>query len=553
MPESAALKAVKKTGIRWADADHNANALEQANTLQRGGPGHASCIVYPASIDELIQVIAILNATGGHAVVQGGNTGLSEAGKSDGMIINTTRMNRITGLILKDGRAIALDPPDPEAFRRRDGQLGHWADQLAEKLAMLGIEIGSEALRDAEIHIGGGTAIDDINAVLRLLMLRIPIIMESTATATAGACAGNGTGGECAGHYGTADRYATQGRAVNGAGAVIDFSNPGRPIPGEDEPGIRADGFAYGDHPLGSQGSFSVITELRMKTRFMPRRMHTALLPVKDWQTLLHVFKEAEKTFAENHGEWLESYELISAPALSNVREIMGNDYPLKERLPDAPFYAMLTVASEREENGLDERYYAFLKTIKGPGAGASDPALYPDLAEDIVYDADNTRVSLVRRRVSWCNTRVLEKRRKSNQDYCGIAPDIAIPLKQAPEFLDALQALAHEMFPDKKLAMPIFGHIMAKIAIHLHIQGEMGKKRGIFLQRVGDLVVKEYNGARWAEHGVGQEGAEEWIRLTPKEKVERHVAIKRKNDPNNVLNPRSFGMDKLLQECKSG
>lgn len=553
----SAIKALHETGIQLfcsegaskAAQQHNItlrvsdSAVTAANELQRGGPGNAVLIVYPANTGELQQVTQILNETGEHAVIQGGNTGLSEAGKADGIVINTTRMNRIYGLILESGQEISLDPPSSE-FRHRDGQIEYWREQLLQKVEALKLDRGQ--LRNAEIHADGGVSIKEVNEVLRYLKLRIPIVMDSAQAATMGACAGNGTGGECAGRYRTADTYTTQGEAVSGAGVIIRFSNPGRHTPTEEEPGIRADGFAYGDSPLGSQGVFSIITNLRMKTSFVPQQVHTALLPIQDWETLLHIFKEAEKAFPESQGEGLESYELISRDALRNVQHVMKDSFPVQERdqLGDAPFYVMLTVTSEHEGDSLLERYSDFLTKIAGPKGSAP---LFPE-HKGIMYDAENTRVPLIRSKVSTSNTAVLNERKQGTATYTAVTPDMAVSLKYAPKFLGALQELIHEMFEGKQIFQPIFGHIMAKIAMHLHIQGEMGNKRGEFLKRVGDLIVS-LKGTRWAEHGVGIEGAGEWLRLTPREIVDKHFAIKIQNDPNNILNPKSFGMDRLFAE----
>lgn len=55
------------------------------------------------------------------------------------------------------------------------------------------------------------------------------------------------------------------------------------------------------------------------------------------------------------------------------------------------------------------------------------------------------------------------------------------------------------------------------------------------------------HGGSFSAEHGIGSKWADEYLAHTPSEQLQTIKALKQAHDPHNILNPRSFGFDRLL------
>ncbi len=269
-------------------------------------------------------------------------------------------------------------------------------------------------------------------------------------------------------------------------------------------------------------------------------------------QKIIGVLNDAEAR-AFFGAEAVESCELIAAAALNNLRESSGKIPINEQQLTAAPYYVILKAVSAQPEakHDLQAQLVNFMTEVRDMSGEAP---LFPDAAGVIYNEKIPTppnppdNVLAIRKTVPQVNTAMWKKRAGGGNDYQRVTPDMAIPAKQAGAFMQEVHALIREMFPGGGIEIPVFGHLDMMVAQHLHIQGPMGEKREAFEQRLGDIIVHTFNGTRWAEHGVGQTGAKEWLRLMPKDIIDQHFAIKLENDPNNTLNPKSFGMDIVLR-----
>jgi FAD/FMN-containing dehydrogenase len=124
---------------------------------------------------------------------------------------------------------------------------------------------------------------------------------------------------------------------------------------------------------------------------------------------------------------------------------------------------------------------------------------------------------------------------------------DTATPLAAFGEYLDAMRTELAQAAPDAELAA--FGHAGVGGA-HLHVFGTSARPISAAGKTLTDLVIGvtlAHGGSFSAEHGIGSKWADEYLSRTPPQELAEVKALKRRYDPGNILNPRSFGFDRLL------
>jgi hypothetical protein len=208
------------------------------------------------------------------------------------------------------------------------------------------------------------------------------------------------------------------------------------------------------------------------------------------------------------------------------VRELKGDAFRLPfERDPQTRYYVLLQVKS-RQPDDLTARLYDFL---------AKELAL-PD---DRIGYAPLAALKAIRHSITEGSNLRLRVRGGGR-----LAFDTATPTRVFGDYLDRLESEIRRLQPQVELVA--FGHAGVGGA-HLHLLGAVEAASAELTQLVLD-VTAQCGGTFSAEHGVGTKWSDEFLRRTPKEKLEELVAVKRARDPNNVLNPRSFGFDRLLR-----
>ena len=278
---------------------------------------------------------------------------------------------------------------------------------------------------------------------------------------------------------------------------------------------------------LGSQGAFGLITHLRLRTYAIPAQREAALVPVADMVGAMRVLAAARARF----GDEVEEFEFISRSAMDLVRELQGEAF----RLPfagdvDSPLYLLLQIKSSDAEADLAGALYEFL---------AADLAL-PD--EHIGY-AQLPALKKIRHSITEASNARMRALGGGRLSF-----DTATPLAGFGEYLDAMRAELAQAAPDAELIA--FGHAGVGGA-HLHVLGSAARPISTAGKTLTDLVIDvtlAHGGSFSAEHGIGSKWADEYLRRTPPQELDAVKALKRRYDPRNILNPRSFGFDRLLK-----
>ncbi len=503
----AAKQALCATVQHWRDTDLDAFA-----SVERGRPGEVELVLEPETEAELSALIKALRAHRVQTVTVAGQSGLVEAQRPHGVAISMKRFDRIGALVLPDGTRV--DPAD---------------------FATLPQRYAPAALRGSRLVVGAGAAIDAINLALEPAHLKLPIVMGSTASASAGACAANGSAGANAVRYGTAADMARRVRGVLGTGEVVTQEVPRRePVSDPDRCVIRADRFLYDDLLVGSQGALGLITEVEYEVFPIARDQAVALLPVPDIAAATHLLPQLRARY-DRPGQAVELFEIIKRETLDLALE--HAEQTLREGVRRAPYYAMALVVSD-EPTGASAFGSVFVEEMLGflMGEAVDREGRLAWQDGDFDFDHDPARLLHVREACSEMS-RTLPKQ----------AYDVVVPVARLDAFVSDLEAAMATRFPGLRLS--VFGHGGVG-ALHVHaiaVDAEtLEPLRGEVDTLVFDLV-QQHGGSPWAEHGVGRKWGQEWQRRTPAEVVAAMVAVKRWCDPDNVIGSRLFGFDRLL------
>lgn len=503
----AAKQALCATVQHWRDTD-----LEDFAAVERGRPGEIALLLEPQDEAELAALVGALRAHRVQTVTIAGQSGLVEAQRPHGVAISMKRFDWIGELTLADGTTITPDA-----------------------LAIIPERYRPEQLRGACLRVGAGTPIDAINAALAPAGLKLPIVMGSTGSATAGACAANGSAGANAVRYGTAADMARRVRGVLGTGEIVAENVIGRQLVTDTgQCRIRADRFSHGASLVGSQGALGLITEIVYEVQPVARDQAVVLLPVPDIATATHLLEQLRGRF-DRQGQAVELFEIIAQDTLD--RALVHAEHHLREGVGRAPYHAMALMTSDRvgEPSAFGSQFVEEVLTFLMSEATARDGALLYTNG-DFDFDHDPSRLLHVRESCSEMS-RTLPKQ----------AYDVVVPLARLDTFVGTLETALARRFPLFRLGL--FGHAGVG-ALHLHAiapdTATLAPARSDLDRLVFDLV-QECGGSPWAEHGVGRKWGQEWQRRTPPEVVMGMLRLKRQCDPDNVIGSRLFGFDRLL------
>lgn len=487
-------------------------------TPERGGPGQTPCVLLPGSEHEVRAVLELCNRAPYAVVLCGGRTGLVEAQRPLGeAVLSLERLNRPLQLVLAGGQSF-----DFATVSAVDAQA--WGDALGAWWRGLGMP----PVAGATISVQAGLAVDTLNAVLAPLGLMFPMEMGSSAAATVGACAANASAGANALCYGTA---AHMTRAAWGFWGDASHAGPCSAEPWElpDPQQLAVDSARI--RPswglLGTQGVLGVITRLSLQLFEIPQQREAALIPAADMPEAMRILAAARERF----GDAIEEFEFISRAALALVRELRGDAFrlPFAED-PDAPLLLLMQIKSPSAGDDLAGALYDFLSEDLG-------------LADEQIGYGPIKALKAIRHSITEASNARMRMLGGGRLSF-----DTAAPLARFGDYLDALQRELRAMAPQVELVA--FGHAGVGGA-HLHLLGTREAPVGPHAEALVDCVFDvtlAYGGTFSAEHGIGPKWADAYLERTPAAQLDQLRSLKRRFDPRNVLNPRSFGLDRLLR-----
>ena len=484
-------------------------------TPERGAAGHAPAVLVPSSEAEVGEALRFANQHGFHFVVSGGRTGLVEAQRPQGeVVLSLERLRHVLAFALADGRSCSLETAK-DLDTTRDRLFAWWTG------------LGRPSLDGSTVTVEAGLAVDALNEVLAPLGRMFPMEMGSTASASLGACVANASAGANAVCYGTAAHMAAAAWGFWGTGetagpcAAEPWSTPDVETLAIDSTRLPA---SWG--LVGSQGVFGLITRVELRTQATPQSREAVLLAVAGMPQAMQIFDLARGVF----GSRVEEFEFLSRSAVELVMRRKGADVRLPfSETPDTPYLVLLQVKSDQADDELAQALYAF----------CSEQAGIPDA--HIGYGPLH---ALKKIRHSVTEASNLEMRALGGGR---LSFDTATPVARFGAYLDRLARELREVRPDVQLID--FGHAGVGGA-HLHLIGTaehpVSADAAALTKRVFDVTL-DCGGTFSAEHGVGSKWADEFLRRTPRARLDELAARKRRFDPRLVLQPRSFGFDKLL------
>lgn len=482
---------------------------------ERGSPGAAEAVLLPASEAQVQLALQLANQHGLHYVLSGGRTGLVEAQRPQGeVVLSLEKLHGVLAFALADGRECR--------FARTDD-----ADTVRERLFAWWSGLGSPGLDGSTITVEAGLAVATLNEILAPLGRMFPMEMGSTASASLGACVANASAGANAVCYGTAAHMAQAAWGFHGDGRPAGpDAAPAWQCPGPDQLAIDSTRLPADWGLVGSQGVFGVITRVQLRTQPVPQAREGALLAVAGMPEAMRVFTLARETF----GGDIEEFEFLSRSAVELVLRRKADDVRLPfERLPDAPYLVLLQIKSDEPDEDLAQKLYAFC-------------AERAALADEAIGYAPLPALKKIRHSVTEASN--LEMRALGGGR---LSFDTATPVTRFGDYLERLARELRAARPDVQLVD--FGHAGVGGA-HLHLIGGAGCPVAPDAARLTQIVFDvtlAFGGTFSAEHGVGPKWADEFLRRTPAARLAELVARKRRDDPRNVLSPRSFGFDRLL------
>jgi len=487
--------------------------LARYEIIERGPPGRATGVLRPVDESQLQAMLAACNAQGVPVVISAGRTGLVEAQRPDGdLVLSLERLNRPLSVQWADGSTWHFPPELPPAA---------WRDALFAAWEAMG-RPDSEGMT---ITVQAGLAIDALNELLEPLGRMFPMEMGSSSAATVGGAAANASAGSNAICYGTAAHMTDCAWGLWGdATAAGPFSGPRWQTPDPDRLAIDSSTLHEDWGLLGSQGVFGIITRLRLRTFAIPRQREAALVALPDMPAAARLFAQARSVF----GDAIEEYEFMSRSSIELVRELRGDALRLPfDALPEVPYLVLLQLRSDDPDADLAGALYGFLSET----AGIDDASIgYGPLPV----------VKALRHSITESSNARMRKLGGGRLSF-----DTATPIACFGDYLDTLDRELRRDAPD--LEFVAFGHAGVGGA-HLHLLGSAAHPVKAVEQSLVDRVIDvtlTYHGTFSAEHGIGPKwGAEYQARKPEAERVALRAA-KQRHDPNGILNPRSFGLDR--------
>lgn len=505
------MQAVIQGGVvRESDAE----LLQRYERIERGAPGHASGLYRPRSEAELQAVLQHCNQSGETLVISAGRTGLVEAQRPQGdAVLSLERLDRPLSVDWASGEHYAF-PADLAPSMRAAALLAAWE------------ALGRPDTEGLTITVQAGVSIDALNEWLEPLGRMFPMEMGSTAAASVGGAAANASAGANALCYGTGAHMteAAWGFWANGepAGPCL---GPRWASPDVQQLAIDSASLHESWGLLGSQGVFGVISRLRLRSYARPRQREAALIAVETMPEATRLLALARACF----GNRVEEFEFMSRSAIDLVAAMQGDAFrlPYDER-PPQPYLLLLQLRSDDSDEDLAEALYRFL----------SEDAGVPDAA--IGYGPIKA-IKAIRHSITEASNLMMRQLGGGR-----LAFDTATPIAVFGDYLDALQARIQVLAPAVRVIS--FGHAGVG-GVHLHLlgtaQAPISAQAEALVAAVIDVTLA-HGGTFSAEHGIGAKWGDEYQRRASLEAREQLRRLKRRHDPRCILNPRSFGLDRV-------
>lgn len=352
---------------------------------------------------------------------------------------------------------------------------------------------------DQTLVCQGGTITADIQARAAREGLYYPVDFASAGSSRIGGNVATNAGGIHVIRYGGTREQVRGLKVVTGAGDCLDL-NRGL-VKNNTGPDLR--------HLfVGSEGTLGVICEVTLALAAPPAPARVMVVGVDRCPLLLDILADARRHLR------LSAFEFFSRQALDRVVAHTGLQPPLRE---GADYYGLL----EFDDPG-EEAVLAFYENCMERG-----------LARDAVLSQSDTQA-----RELW---RLRENITESLAPRKPLKNDIAVAISRMPAFIDSLDELLRERFP--QLEAIWFGHL-GDGNIHLNVLQPREWSDAAFAGAcpvIADAVmakVSEFGGSISAEHGIGLLKKPHLHHGLADAEIRILRGIKHVLDPRGIMNP---------------
>lgn len=329
-----------------------------------------------------------------------------------------------------------------------------------------------------------------------------PVDFASSGSSQLGGNASTNAGGIKVIRYGMTREWIKGMKVVTGVGELLDLNR-----------GLskNATGLDFRHLFTGAEGTLGFIVELTMALTNKPSDPTVLVLGVEKMEPIMQVLQAFQ-------GELnLTAFEFFSEKALKHVIEEKQLQRPFET---EAEYYALIEYENFSEQDM--EKAMALFESC---------------LEEGWIVDGAISQNSTQAQNL-W---RLREDISETISRFTPYKNDISVKVSKVPEFLQEVDALVTESYPDFEIIW--FGHI-GDGNIHLNILKPDALAAEEFFEKCGTVsklvfeIVEKHGGSISAEHGVGLLKKPFLHYSRSQAEIEYMKAIKKVFDPNHIMNP---------------
>jgi len=351
---------------------------------------------------------------------------------------------------------------------------------------------------DSQVTLQAGVITEQLHRFAEEKGLFYPVDFASSGSSQIGGNIATNAGGIRVLRYGMTRNYVAGLKVVTATGEVLTLNQ-----------GLikNATGYDLRHLMIGSEGTLGIIVEATMQLVKQPVEQSVMLLALSSLNSVMRVFALAKKELS------LSAYEFFTDIALKHVCGHRELDKPFDDTAPcyvlcefDADEDAVMQVFEQGMESG--------------------------DILDGVISQ------SLEQANQFW---QYREGISESIAHYSPYKNDIAVKVSKVPEFMNQLDALVDEYYPQFELVW--FGHI-GDGNLHLNIIKPEDMSIVDFKVECETVnkhvygLIQQMGGSISAEHGVGMIKKPYLSYTRSAAEIELLKGIKKVFDPNGILNP---------------
>ncbi len=489
--------------------------------------GYADSISFPKTEKDIKDIAAYCYKNGTRITVQGGRTGLAAAAVPfGGHVINMSKMNKVTGMSMENGKFYLYVQPGlalselRKAISSKKFDIGGWSQRSIEAYGEF-IKAGEQFFppdpTETSATLGGmvscnasGARTHGYGATRRYIAgLRIVLADGDTVTIKRG-------------------KVFADGRRLNiktNGGKIIDVQLPSYKMPKTKNASgyFAADDMDAIDLFIGSDGTLGIISEIKIE--MLPH-------PAEVWGTTCFFETEAQAlTFTDKIRKTdikTVSIEYFDMRALEILRTQKAEKtaFAALPAIPEKAGTAVYVELHGDDENTVASALFTIGSVIAESGGDEND-------AWVARTETDRDRLMFFRHAVPESVNMLIDERKKEYPGITKLGSDMSVP----DERLFDVVALYRKTLAEAGLEAAAWGHI-GENHIHVNIlpknEEEYDKGKKLFIKWAEEVT--KMGGAVSAEHGVGKLKAPFLKIMYGEEHVKEMAAVKRAFDGKYLL-----------------